>query len=83
MLLISTKKIMKKGELIKLYMPFGNLLKYLKNELSELLGSRIKWNFTKFLVTNDGIPFRRYGPQTQPKTLEKDIKRLLRRKKKN
>ena len=59
------------------------VFKYLKNELSELLGSRIKWNFTKFLITNEGIPFRRYGPHTQPKTLEKDIKRLLSRKKRN
>ena len=59
------------------------VFKYLKNKLSELLGSRIKWNFTKFLITNEGIPFRRYGPHTQPKTLEKDIKRLLSRKKRN
>ena len=58
------------------------VFKYLKNELSELFGSRIKWNFTKFLITNEGSPFRRYGPYTQPKALEKDIKKLILRKKK-
>ena len=58
------------------------VFKYLKNELSELLGSRVKWNFTKFLITNEGSPFRRYGPYTQPKALEKDIKKLILRKKK-
>ena len=56
------------------------VFKYLKNELSELFGSRIKWNFTKFLITNDGSPFRRYGPYTNPIALEKDIKKLLSRK---
>ena len=58
------------------------VFKYLKNELSEVFGSRIKWNFTKFLITNEGSPFRRYGPYTQPKALEKDIKKLVLRKKK-
>lgn len=58
------------------------VFKYLKNELSELFGSRIKWNFTKFLITNEGSPFRRYGPYTQPKAIEKDIKKLVLRKKK-
>jgi glutathione peroxidase len=58
------------------------VFRYLKNELSELLGSRVKWNFTKFLITNEGSPFRRYGPYTQPKALEKDIKKLILRKKK-
>ena len=59
------------------------VFKYLKNELPELIGSRIKWNFTKFLITNEGIPYRRYGPYTQPKALERDIRRLLLRKNKN
>ncbi|MAJ52168.1 MAG: glutathione peroxidase [Flammeovirgaceae bacterium] len=59
------------------------VFKYLKNELSELFGSRIKWNFTKFLITNEGMPFRRYGPYTQPNALERDIKKLVLRKKKS
>jgi len=58
------------------------VFKYLKNELSEVFGSRIKWNFTKFLITNEGSAFRRYGPYTQPKAIEKDIKKLVLRKKK-
>ena len=50
---------------------------YLKNQLGGLFGSRIKWNFTKFLVTPDGKPFKRYAPTTKPEKIEKDIKKLL------
>ncbi|MBL6447766.1 glutathione peroxidase [Fulvivirga sp. 29W222] len=50
---------------------------YLKDELGGLLGSRIKWNFTKFLVTPEGKPFKRYAPTTKPEKIEKDIKKLL------
>lgn len=53
------------------------VFKYLKNELGGLLGSRIKWNFTKFLVTPDGKPFKRYAPTTTPDKIEADIKTLL------
>ena len=53
------------------------LFKYLKNELGGLLGSKIKWNFTKFLVDRDGKPVKRFAPITKPESLEKDIKRLL------
>lgn len=53
------------------------VFKFLKNELSGLFGSRIKWNFTKFLVDRDGIPFRRYGSTTKPSSIESDIQKLL------
>lgn len=53
------------------------LFKYLKNELGGLLGSKVKWNFTKFLVDRDGKPVKRFAPITKPESLEKDIKRLL------
>ena len=33
----------------------------------------IKWNFTKFLISRDGTPIKRYSPTTQPLSLEKDI----------
>jgi len=42
-----------------------------------LLGKKIKWNFTKFLVGPDGKPYKRYAPTTKPKKIEKDIKKLL------
>lgn len=53
------------------------LFKYLKNELGGILGSKIKWNFTKFLVDRNGKPVKRFAPVTKPKNLEKDIKKLL------
>ena len=53
------------------------VFKYLKGELGGLLGSRIKWNFTKFLIGPDGIPVKRYAPTTVPSKIEKNIKKLL------
>lgn len=53
------------------------IFKYLKAELGGLLGSKIKWNFTKFLISPEGKPLKRYAPTTVPKKLEKDILKLL------
>lgn len=53
------------------------LFKYLKKELGGILGSKIKWNFTKFLIDRDGRPVKRYAPITKPASLEKDIKKIL------
>lgn len=53
------------------------LFKYLKKELGSILGSKIKWNFTKFLIDRDGKPVKRFPPMTKPESLEKDIKKLL------
>ena len=51
---------------------------YLKKELpGGLFGNKIKWNFTKFLITSEGKPYRRYAPTTKPFALEKDIVKLL------
>lgn len=50
---------------------------FLKNKLGGLFGSKIKWNFTKFLITPEGKPFKRYAPTTKPAKIEKDIKKLL------
>jgi glutathione peroxidase len=51
---------------------------YLKKELpGGVLGSSIKWNFTKFLVSGDGVPFKRYSPTTRPSEIEGDIIDLL------
>lgn len=41
------------------------------------MGSRIKWNFTKFLVGRDGEPVKRYAPATKPEKLKSDIERAL------
>ena len=53
------------------------LWKYLKSEKSGLLGSRIKWNFTKFLVDRDGNVVGRYGPAVKPEQLKNEIQALL------
>ena len=53
------------------------LWKYLKSEKSGLLGSRIKWNFTKFLVDREGNVVARYGPAVKPEQLKSEIEALL------
>lgn len=47
---------------------------YLKEKTKGLLGSSIKWNFTKFLISRDGETIKRYAPITKP---EKDIEAML------
>jgi glutathione peroxidase len=50
----------------------------LKKEAPGFLGSKIvKWNFTKFLVDRNGKVVGRFGPQTTPEALVKDIEKLL------
>ena len=54
------------------------LYKYLKSELSGgLLGSSIKWNFTKFVIDKNGKPVKRFAPTTTPETIEKYIEKIL------
>jgi len=53
------------------------LYKYLKGEKSGLLGSSIKWNFTKFLVDRSGKVVARFAPTATPEGLKKDIEALL------
>lgn len=49
------------------------LFRYLKQELPGILGSRIKWNFTKFLIGRDGKPLKRFAPITTPEKMEDSI----------
>jgi len=44
--------------------------KFLKANKSGFLCSRIKWNFTKFLVDKEGKVLQRYGPTTSPLSIE-------------
>lgn len=53
------------------------LFVYLKNELPGFINNTIKWNFTKFLIDKNGVPFKRYGSITKPESIEKDIVQLL------
>lgn len=49
------------------------VFRYLKDELPGILGGRIKWNFTKFLVGRDGKPLKRFAPFTTPEKMEGTI----------
>lgn len=53
------------------------LYQYLRKEKSGLLGSSIKWNFTKFLVDRSGNVVGRYAPTATPEAIRKDIENLL------
>lgn len=56
------------------------VFKFIKENLRGFLGKKIRWNFTKFLITADGKPFKRYSPSTKPKKIEKDINSLISQK---
>jgi glutathione peroxidase len=47
------------------------LFVYLKKELPESLGGRVKWNFTKFLIDRTGNPLKRFSPAETPEEIEK------------
>jgi glutathione peroxidase len=53
------------------------LYEFLKQEKSGLLGSSIKWNFTKFLVDRAGKVVGRYAPTVRPENLTREIEALL------
>ena len=53
------------------------LYNFLKHEKSGLLGGRINWNFTKFLVDRAGKVIARYAPMKKPLDLENPIAKLL------
>jgi glutathione peroxidase len=55
------------------------LFKYLKKEKSGWTGGKIKWNFTKFLVSPEGKAYKRYAPTVKPSKIEKDIRKLLKK----
>ena len=53
------------------------LYKHLKKEQGGLLGSSIKWNFTKFLIDKDGKVVERFAPTDAPASLKPAIEKLL------
>jgi glutathione peroxidase len=56
------------------------LYQQLKQEAPGLLGTEaIKWNFTKFLVNQQGEVVKRYAPTDKPESLTIDIENLLNR----
>lgn len=53
------------------------VFRYLKSELPGLLGGRINWNFTKFLIDREGKPLKRFAPFTKPEKMEAEIIKAL------
>lgn len=53
------------------------LFTYLKKAQGGLFGNNIKWNFTKFLVDQNGTVMKRYAPTVTPESIEKDIAKLI------
>ena len=54
------------------------LFQFLKKEAPGILGTeKIKWNFTKFLVSKDGKVLQRFAPIDKPESLTKEIEKAL------
>ncbi len=53
------------------------LFTWLKKQKSGLGGSKIKWNFSKFLVNKNGEVAGRYGSAKTPEALDKEIAKLI------
>ena len=53
------------------------LYAYLKEQKHGILGARIKWNFTKFLVNREGEVVKRFAPQDKPEDIRKEVEALL------
>ena len=53
------------------------LYTYLKSQQKGMMGNKIKWNFTKFLVDREGNVVSRFAPTVEPKKIEDSIKELL------
>jgi glutathione peroxidase len=53
------------------------LYQWLRSEKSGVMGDRIKWNFTKFLVDREGNVVKRYASTTKPEKIAADIEKTL------
>lgn len=53
------------------------LYTYLKSQKGGVMGSKIKWNFTKFLVNRDGKVVGRFAPTVTPEKMDAEIAKLL------
>ena len=51
---------------------------YLKKRAPGALGTtKIKWNFTKFLIDNENVSVKRYAPQTAVIEIRKDLVEII------
>lgn len=53
------------------------LFRYLKSQKGGIMGSNVKWNFTKFLVDKNGNVIDRFAPTVTPDKIESRIKECL------
>ena len=53
------------------------LYTYLKSKKRGVMGRKIKWNFTKFLVDREGNVVKRFAPTTTPEKILGSIKKYL------
>ncbi len=53
------------------------LFKWLKSQKSGLMGTKIKWNFTKFLIDRDGNVIKRFAPMKKPDKMRIPIAKTL------
>ena len=53
------------------------LYRWLRHQKRGVLGARVNWNFTKFLVGRDGEVIARFGPSTEPDSIREDIESAL------
>ena len=49
----------------------------LPGDFCGIMGKRVAWNFTKFLVDAQGVPIARYSPLASPESIEPHITALL------
>jgi glutathione peroxidase len=54
------------------------VFKYLKKALPGLLGGAVKWNFTKFLIDQNGRPTKRFSPVTKPESIDAYLEKIVR-----
>jgi len=55
------------------------LFAYLTRSLPGLMGRKVKWNFTKFLIGPDGKAVKRFAPAFSPLKIKPQIEKLLAR----
>ncbi len=53
------------------------LFRFLKSQQKGILGTKIKWNFTKFLVDKKGNVVERFAPTTQAEKIDAKVLALL------
>jgi glutathione peroxidase len=53
------------------------LFVWLRQQKRSLLGNRISWNFTKFLIDRAGAVHTRFAPTTKPESLARHVAKLM------